>query len=193
MEIVTIRVLRAGDAESVARLSASLGYPTSAAEVQLRIELLADSNDRIAFAAILQDAVIGWIDAAVERRGDGSPRRGDQTNMHATIQALSSTAVLPAVCGLSRSGPAHRSGAEGPAGDQVGSLVLAAWPSGLGRGLQSPVPRFESGRRLRTCWTFGTSGPTFDPVAPLKCRETERRALCESSGLCRSRAQLGGT
>jgi len=73
MEIVTIRVLRAGDAESVARLSASLGYPTSASEVQLRIELLADSNDRIAFAAILQDAVIGWIDAAVERHLQSAP------------------------------------------------------------------------------------------------------------------------
>jgi hypothetical protein len=28
-------------------------------------------------------------------------------------------------------------------------VQLAAWPSGLGRGLQSPVPRFESGRRLQ--------------------------------------------
>jgi hypothetical protein len=29
------------------------------------------------------------------------------------------------------------------------SAAVAAWPSGLGRGLQSPVPRFESGRRLQ--------------------------------------------
>jgi hypothetical protein len=28
--------------------------------------------------------------------------------------------------------------------------TLAAWPSGLGKGLQSPVQRFDSARRLRT-------------------------------------------
>ena len=73
MEKVSIRVLRADDAETVATLSASLGYPASAGEVRSRIELLADSNDRMAFAAILQDALVGWIDAAVERHLQSEP------------------------------------------------------------------------------------------------------------------------
>jgi len=73
MEKVTIRVLRVDDAKTVATLSASLGYLASAEEVQSRIELLADSNDRMAFAAILQDAVVGWIDAAVERHLQSEP------------------------------------------------------------------------------------------------------------------------
>jgi GNAT superfamily N-acetyltransferase len=73
MEKVTIRVLRADDAETFAALSASLGYPASAGEVRSRIEVLAGSNDRMAFAAILQDAVVGWIDAAVERHLQSEP------------------------------------------------------------------------------------------------------------------------
>jgi GNAT superfamily N-acetyltransferase len=73
MEKVTIRVLRADDAETVATLCASLGYPASAEEVRSRIKLLTESNDRMAFAAILQDAVVGWIDAAVERHLQSEP------------------------------------------------------------------------------------------------------------------------
>jgi GNAT superfamily N-acetyltransferase len=73
MEKMTIRMLRAEDAETVATLSASLGYPVCASDVRSRIELLADSNDRMAFAAILQDAVVGWIDAAVERHLQSEP------------------------------------------------------------------------------------------------------------------------
>ena len=73
MEKVTIRVLRADDAEIVATLSASLGYPVGAEEVRSRIELLANSNDRMAFAAILKDAVVGRIDAAVERHLQSEP------------------------------------------------------------------------------------------------------------------------
>jgi GNAT superfamily N-acetyltransferase len=67
MEKVTIRGLRADDAEGVATLSASLGYAVSTREVRSRIELIAGRNDRMAFAALLQDVVVGWIDAAVEQ------------------------------------------------------------------------------------------------------------------------------
>lgn len=73
MEIVTIRVLRPDDADAVAALSASFGYPASASEVRPRIEVLADSKDRTAFAAVLQNAVVGWIDAAVERHLQSEP------------------------------------------------------------------------------------------------------------------------
>ena len=39
--------------------------------------------------------------------------------------------------------------ARGPGGQPIGSPgAAAAWPSGLGRGLQSPVRRFDSARRL---------------------------------------------
>ncbi len=36
-----------------------------------------------------------------------------------------------------------------PSDLEVNVLDRAAWPSGLGKGLQSPVPQFDSGRRLQ--------------------------------------------
>ena len=73
MENVTIRALGIDDAEVVAELSASLGYPASAAEVRSRMAGFAGSNERIAFAAALQDEVVGWIEAAVERHLQSAP------------------------------------------------------------------------------------------------------------------------
>jgi GNAT superfamily N-acetyltransferase len=61
-------MVREDDAEMIAALSASFGYPASADEMRSRIKELAASKDRLAFAAVLQDVVVGWIDAAVERR-----------------------------------------------------------------------------------------------------------------------------
>jgi GNAT superfamily N-acetyltransferase len=66
-EKVTIRVVRVGDAETVALLSASLGYPASAGDMRSRIEELAYDKDRMVFVAVLQDVLVGWADAAVER------------------------------------------------------------------------------------------------------------------------------
>ena len=66
-EKVTIRAVRVDDAETAAALSASLGYPASAGEMRSRIEHLAYNNDRVVFAAVLQDVLVGWADAAVER------------------------------------------------------------------------------------------------------------------------------
>jgi GNAT superfamily N-acetyltransferase len=57
----------------VAALSASFGYPTSAADMRSRIEDLTHSNDRVAFAAVSQDVVVGWVDAAVERHLQSKP------------------------------------------------------------------------------------------------------------------------
>jgi GNAT superfamily N-acetyltransferase len=73
MTEVTVRALRPGDAETVAELSNSLGYPANADEVRSRMEALEGSNDRIALAAILQDSVVGWIEAAIERHLQSDP------------------------------------------------------------------------------------------------------------------------
>jgi GNAT superfamily N-acetyltransferase len=72
-ERAAIRAIRADDAEAVAALSASLGYSASAGEMRSRINELADNNDRIALAAVLQDEVMGWVDAAVERHLQSKP------------------------------------------------------------------------------------------------------------------------
>jgi GNAT superfamily N-acetyltransferase len=73
MTEVTIRALQPGDAETVAELSISLGYPAKAGELRLRMEALAGSNDRIALAATLHDVVVGWIEAAIERHLQSEP------------------------------------------------------------------------------------------------------------------------
>jgi GNAT superfamily N-acetyltransferase len=72
-EGLTIRGVRVDDAEHVAALSASLGYPASAEEMRSRIEELAGRSDRAVFAAVLGDQVMGWADAAVERHLQSRP------------------------------------------------------------------------------------------------------------------------
>ena len=62
-----VRALRVDDAEAVAALSAALGYPAREEEIRSRIQQLAENSERMALAAVLQDEVVGWIDAAVER------------------------------------------------------------------------------------------------------------------------------
>jgi (aminoalkyl)phosphonate N-acetyltransferase len=73
MENVMIRALRPDDADTVAELSASLGYPAVACEVKARIEILARSHDRVALAATSQDVVVGWIEAAIEYHLQSEP------------------------------------------------------------------------------------------------------------------------
>ena len=68
-----IREVLVEDAESVAALSASFGYPTRADEMRSRIKELAGNGDRIAFAVVLHDEVVGWIDSAVERHLQSPP------------------------------------------------------------------------------------------------------------------------
>jgi GNAT superfamily N-acetyltransferase len=64
---LVVRQLTADDAAGVAELSDQLGYPGSAAEVQLRIEAITRSADRIALAALHGGQLVGWIDACIER------------------------------------------------------------------------------------------------------------------------------
>jgi PhnO protein len=64
---LAIRPLSIRDAEAVAILNHQLGYPSSVADMLPRIEQLLHSSERVAFAGILDDCLIGWIDVAIER------------------------------------------------------------------------------------------------------------------------------
>ena len=64
---VSIRRLSVDDAEAAAELSSQLGYPSSPGDFRERIEELSRTTDRIAFAAVIDGQIVGWIDAAMER------------------------------------------------------------------------------------------------------------------------------
>lgn len=64
---VSIRRLTVEDAEAAAQLSCQLGYSCSAGDLRERIEELSRAADRVAFAAVLDGQIVGWIDAAMER------------------------------------------------------------------------------------------------------------------------------
>ncbi len=64
---VSIRRLSVDDAEAAAELSSQLGYPCSAGDLRERIEELSRAADRVAFAAVVDGQMVGWIDAAMER------------------------------------------------------------------------------------------------------------------------------
>jgi len=64
---LVVRRLTVNDAAAVAELSAQLGYPASAEELRPRLETMMGSEDRVAFAAVRDAELLGWIDAAVER------------------------------------------------------------------------------------------------------------------------------
>lgn len=65
--LLTVRPLAIEDAEAVSSLSTQLGYPCDAATMRKRIHQLTQSSDRIAFVAVLEDVVVGWADASIER------------------------------------------------------------------------------------------------------------------------------
>jgi len=64
---VSIRRLSVDDAEAAAELSSQLGYPSSPGDFRERIEELSGTADRVAFAAVIDGQIVGWIDAAMER------------------------------------------------------------------------------------------------------------------------------
>ena len=70
---LNIRPLRATDAGAVAALNESLGYPAGTDEVRARIQHLRGRNDRVALGAVLQEVVVGWVDAAVEHHLQSEP------------------------------------------------------------------------------------------------------------------------
>jgi GNAT superfamily N-acetyltransferase len=64
---LVVRRLSTDDAADVAELSGQLGYPATEEDLRRRIETMARSEDRVAFAAVCEGVLVGWIDAAVER------------------------------------------------------------------------------------------------------------------------------
>jgi len=64
---LSIRRLTADDADAAAELSSQLGYSCSAEDLRERIEELSRAADRVAFAAVIDGQIVGWIDAAMER------------------------------------------------------------------------------------------------------------------------------
>jgi GNAT superfamily N-acetyltransferase len=62
-----IRRLTVDDAEAAAELSGELGYPCPAEDLRERIGELSHTTDRVAFAAVIDGQIVGWIDAAMER------------------------------------------------------------------------------------------------------------------------------
>jgi GNAT superfamily N-acetyltransferase len=64
---VSIRRLSVDDAEAAAELSSQLGYPSSPGDLRKRIEELSHTTDRVAFTAVVDGQMVGWIDAAMER------------------------------------------------------------------------------------------------------------------------------
>jgi GNAT superfamily N-acetyltransferase len=63
----SFRQLMADDAEAAAELCSQLGYPNSPDDLRHRIDETSRSADRVAFAAVLDGQIVGWIDAAIER------------------------------------------------------------------------------------------------------------------------------
>lgn len=64
---LSIRRLTAEDAGAAAELSGQLGYPCGEDQLRERIEEMLRSTDRVAFAAVADGKMVGWIDAATER------------------------------------------------------------------------------------------------------------------------------
>jgi GNAT superfamily N-acetyltransferase len=64
---LSIRRLTADDADAAAELSSQLGYSSSPGDLRERIEELSHTADRVAFAAVVDGQIVGWIDAAMER------------------------------------------------------------------------------------------------------------------------------
>jgi GNAT superfamily N-acetyltransferase len=78
---MTTRVRRAmrEDNDAIAALAGQLGYPTSAAEMQLRLEPLLAVDREAVFVAVEDDVVIGWIQVGITmsvESGDFAEIRG---------------------------------------------------------------------------------------------------------------------
>ena len=66
---LTIREITAGDAETVAELTAQLGYERTAPDIAEWIAGLSSMHNRqAAFVACLGTEVVGWIEVSIERR-----------------------------------------------------------------------------------------------------------------------------
>lgn len=70
---MSVREIVVGDAETAARLSEQLGYPTSVEIMQKRIENLANLKDHVVYVACMPNTVVGWIDVGITHHLQGEP------------------------------------------------------------------------------------------------------------------------
>jgi GNAT superfamily N-acetyltransferase len=70
---MTIRELTPADAEAGAALAGELGYRSTPAEFAARLAGRAGRPDLGAFAAVVDGAVVGWLDVAIIRHLDREP------------------------------------------------------------------------------------------------------------------------
>jgi GNAT superfamily N-acetyltransferase len=70
---IVLREIRAEDAESVAELTAQLGYERGQDQIRAWITGLSPQHEQAAFVACLDEAVIAWIEVSVERRLQSAP------------------------------------------------------------------------------------------------------------------------
>lgn len=74
MSQVTIRQVKAEDAEDIARLSEQLGYPATPEQMHRRIiEMLSSQHDKVFVAISLDGAVVGWIHVFAAMRLESEP------------------------------------------------------------------------------------------------------------------------
>lgn len=72
-DTVVIRAMELGDAEVVAALTDQLGYERTPQDIARWIQETAGAEGQIALVACLGGAVVGWIEASIERRLQTAP------------------------------------------------------------------------------------------------------------------------
>ena len=71
----SLRAARLADADAIARLATQLGYPSSAAEVRVRLEVLVGDEDHaVLVAESAPGEVIAWAQGSVVRTVESEPR-----------------------------------------------------------------------------------------------------------------------
>ncbi len=61
---ISIREITGTDAEAINNLSQQLGYPLTTEQTSQNINAIRNSMDHIAFAAVHENKIVGWIGAA---------------------------------------------------------------------------------------------------------------------------------
>jgi len=78
---IEVRPAEARDVTAIARLAGELGYPSTAAEVRVRLAAVKEDPRHVTFvAASMGDEVIGWIHLS-EAHSPGSDPRAEITNL----------------------------------------------------------------------------------------------------------------
>ncbi|WP_316847947.1 GNAT family N-acetyltransferase [Pedobacter psychrodurus] len=71
--MVQIREISEEDAQGVAQLSTQLGYESNTEQTLTRIRQINKSNENCAFAAVIDDVIVGWIHGFYTLRIESEP------------------------------------------------------------------------------------------------------------------------